>query len=358
MALTLDTPIPEETGHFNTFPVAAAGLLFLGSALSLRANGYVGALVAGEPFVGHAYHKVDNQLGAAGAKSVNCWTGSYRARVALVAGLSDIGAPVYASDDATYTLDPASAAGQYTKVGHVHRRESATHCIVEFQTVQVTGRGGPGADLSKFTFFDDFFGLGLLLAESGSLGLWEDVAVGEGTVAIAADVHSGAAVLTLTATSEAQDAVLYFGDQLQFDIDQLDRMEFRAKVTTPGTGVRVVMGMAGDHNLAKDSVAQAAWFSLDAGLALTAEADDGTNEVDDSAIATITTAVWYDFAIDFRNKADIKFYVNGVQVATGATFSMAAYTGGLQPYFSADKASGTGLTVVTVDYVRVTGRRA
>lgn len=222
---------------------------------------------------------------------------------------------------------------------------------------------------TRVKFFDDFLGsYGSLINATGTwagtvTSVWETVDVGDATEAVVADVSGGAVALTIAATSEAEDAVLYFGDQLNFDIDQLQFMEMRAKVTEPGTGVTVVFGMAGNHNLDKDTVAQNAWFRCEATLAMVCETDDGTHDEDDVAAMTLVTATYYQFLIDFRDTAALKFYVKTedaktwTQVATAGTFNMASYTGNLQPYFSCDKASGTGTGALTIDYVRIIAER-
>jgi hypothetical protein len=46
-----------------------------------------------------------------------------------------------------------------------------------------------------------------------------------------------------------------------------------------------------------------------------------------------------------------------VRVAAGTTFDMSAYSSCVQPVFQLQKASGTDASGVSIDYVRVTGRR-
>lgn len=354
MTLSGNQPLVLELGTLSSLP-AAAQAIYESAALSLRSDGTAGNLVVGEKFLGHCKAGCDNSGGAAGDKNVEIQSGLYKMVVALTTAAGDIGRPVYATDENTYTLDPAGASGPNTLVGVVHRRESASKAVVTMMPATYQPQSEAG---SVIEFFDDFLGIdGALTKETGSVGVWSTVDVGDATEAAVADAHGGAMALVIAATSEAEDAVLYFGDQLNFDIDSLLRMEFRAKFITPGSGVTIVAGMAGDHNLDKDTVAQNAWFRCEGGLALVAESDDGTTDTDDVAIATITTNVWYDFAIDFSDKSALKFFLNGTQVATAGTFSLAAYTGGLQPYFSADKASGTGTGQLIIDYVRILARR-
>lgn len=220
--------------------------------------------------------------------------------------------------------------------------------------------------LAPVYFYDDFLGKDLMLSESGSAGIWEDVVVATGgtvTVATADDFDNGVAQLALDNTDEAQDAVLYWGDVRGIDIANDCVFEMRAGFSVlPTTGVTVVAGMAGDHNAAKDSVTEAAWFRWQASAAALAETDDTTNNNDDiSTGETLVAAAFHIFRIDFTALSDVKFSIDGACVATGTTFDMSNLTAAearMQPYFSLDKASGTGVGTLEVDYVRIWAKRS
>lgn len=255
--------------------------------------------------------------------------------------------------------------GRYIGVAVVSA--ASTDATVEVSLNDPIGFVEGPSDLCMYQ--DDFIALGAnimspaTVTETNRNG-WSVVDVGDATEAAVSNEPCGAMALTLAETSEAEDAVLYHGDQLSFDIDKLRTVEFRAAVVTPGTGVCAVMGMAGAHNLDKDTVAQNAWFRLDASLVLKVETDDGTTDNDDAATGiTLTTATYYWFKIDFTNTSDVKFYVKTegstkyTRVASSTTFDMDQYTSGLQPYFSLDKASGTGTATITLDFIRIISER-
>jgi len=188
--------------------------------------------------------------------------------------------------------------------------------------------------------------------------VWDVVDVGGATQAITADSPNGVFKLHLAATSEAEDAVLYHGDNKTFDVGSGLIAEFRVNVAVNiGTGVTAVFGMAGDHNLAKDSVTEHAWFRLQASNAVLVETDDTTNDLDDKATGHTAVAGTYDiYRIDFTDLDDVKFYINGARVAGSTTFDMSNLTAAeqqMQPYFSLDKASGTGLGDLDIDYVKI-----
>lgn len=210
---------------------------------------------------------------------------------------------------------------------------------------------------------DDFIGYQLRTSESGSTGDWLTVEVGNATVTAGADTANGAAVLALTATSEAQDAVLYMGDNKNFNTKAKASVEFRVNVSVlPTTGVACVFGLAGDHNLDKDTITEGAWFRMQASGAVLAETDDTTNNNDDVSTGHTAVAGTYDvYRIDFHDLTDVRFYINGDHVATGTTFDMSNLSDAeavMQPYMSIDKASGTGVGTIAVDYVRVWSARS
>ena len=191
---------------------------------------------------------------------------------------------------------------------------------------------------------------------------WNVVDVGTATEAIVADSSNGQFLLHLAADNEAEDAVLYHGDNKTFDVG--NGLIFEARVNmavAPGVGVCAVFGMCGDHNLDKDTVTEAAWFRFDASLVCKVETDDTTNNNDDIATGHTAVAGTYDiYRIDFTDLTDVKFYINGTRVASGTTFDMSNLTAGeqqMQPYFSLDKTSGTGLGDINIDYVKIFSNR-
>jgi len=58
--------------------------------------------------------------------------------------------------------------------------------------------------------------------------------------------------------------------------------------------------------------------------------------------------------MDFTIITDVKFYIDGVAVGTGTTFSMANGTNVVtQPFLMAHKETSAGLGVLYVDYVKI-----
>lgn len=215
--------------------------------------------------------------------------------------------------------------------------------------------------IAPLVFYDDFLGTAVL---SDGTVMWSVVEVALNlAIDPLADTANGVMQLTMDADNNAEDAVLYWGDQKGISLKHGAVFECRARVAVaPTLTGQIVFGMAGDHHLDKDSVTESAWFKFDGGLAALAETDDTTNDNDDVATGvTVAVGEYRVYRIDFTNLSDVKFYINGVGVATGTTFDMSNLSDSeavMQPYFSIDKGADTGVGTLWLDYVRIWSNRA
>jgi len=213
-------------------------------------------------------------------------------------------------------------------------------------------------NLAPVSFYDDFLGAAINTTD----GLWALVDVAGATEALVASAANGVFQLALTNANEAQDAVLYWGDQRGVDVGNKAIFEARVKLSVLPTGATcAVWGMANAHNLAKDSVTVAAWFRADGSGVVKVETDDTTNDNDDVATGvTVLATEWHIYRIDFSDLTDVKFYIDGVRVAGSTTFDMSNLTAAeqvCQPYFSLDKAAATTVGTMQIDYVRMWSQR-
>lgn len=229
--------------------------------------------------------------------------------------------------------------------------------MLEFYDGQTHERTAPiGAPC---VYYDDFFAKGLQTTD-----VWTAIDVstsGDSTPLIGADLANGVARFPLDVTSEAQESGFTFGNQRPFVLNQGLIFECRAALSTlPTLLSEAVWGLAGDKNAAADSVAEAIWFKADGNGAIVVENDDTANTNDDVSTGTTLTAGTYAiFRIDCTTITDVHFYINGARVASGTTFNMSTTAGlKLQPYFHIAKASGAGLGVLDVDYVRIWQKRS
>lgn len=140
--LTLDTPRVFETGHdeyLNEVALAASTKIFAGAAVGTT-SGTARPLVAGDPFAGFCTDYCDSTVSSNPAIP----TVGYALRVKVkskgvaqlsvvgVTGVTNEGATVYASDDATFTLTSTSN----TAIGKVERWISGTLCMVAFDSAR------------------------------------------------------------------------------------------------------------------------------------------------------------------------------------------------------------------------------
>lgn len=172
----------------------------------------------------------------------------------------------------------------------------------------------------------------------------------------------GAAVLTLASTTEVENVSLHFGDSLDFDIDLIQRAEFRVKTEAAlDSATVIIFGLTSARNDSPDTIAAGAIFKLGstAGNNVSVETDDTANNNDDVATGKTLVAAYKSFVIDFTGgKSNVKFYINGERVAASTTFDMSNYSAGLQPIVQIQKTSDANTDSVSVDYIQVVSRRA
>lgn len=133
---TLSTDIQRDfqLGNLNDYPVIASDIIYEGAAVGDNGSGYARPLVAGDPFRGFSLEKVDNSTGSAGGKYVRTrMTGRVKLPISGLA-ITDVGKPVYASDDNAFTL----TASTNSFIGRVVSFESTGVGYVEFDAGRST----------------------------------------------------------------------------------------------------------------------------------------------------------------------------------------------------------------------------
>lgn len=220
---------------------------------------------------------------------------------------------------------------------------------------------------APLAFYDDFLGAGAVVIpaagseESGVFWAKKIVGAAPPTVAGVADAAGGVAACTLTSASQKQDAVLYCGDQRNFDVTKGLVLEarFKLSVLPSAAEVQTVLGLSDDWIDGPDNASYYLQVGATANGALVYRSKDGVNTVSASAGVTLTTADWAIARIDASDVTDVAFYINGERVNAAGSVAFAA-TGAnaiLQPYASMYKASGAGVGTLQVDYVKIWTRR-
>lgn len=127
--LQADKPRTYEVGERNDLPVIASDTIFRGAVAGIvPASGHIRPLAAGDKFAGFIETKADNASGAAAAINGRIVSsGKIKLPITGVV-ITDVGQPVYASDDDTFSMLPTD--GPF--VGIVYRFVSTGVAIVEF----------------------------------------------------------------------------------------------------------------------------------------------------------------------------------------------------------------------------------
>ena len=127
--LAINKPRAYELGNRNNFPVIASDIIYEGAAVGIvDATGHARPLTAADRFGGFAEAKADNSLGAAAAIMVAVIKSGEIELPVTGAVITDVGQPVYATDDDTFTFLPVGGVF----VGMVKRFVSAGVAVVEF----------------------------------------------------------------------------------------------------------------------------------------------------------------------------------------------------------------------------------
>lgn len=127
--LAADAVRPHELGDIQEHPVIASDIIYSDAAVGLVAGtGYARPLVGGDKFGGWAERRVDNSAGAAGAKTVRVRARGQIQIPVTGAVITDVGQPVYATDDDTFGFNPVG--GSF--IGFVSRFVSAGIVVVAY----------------------------------------------------------------------------------------------------------------------------------------------------------------------------------------------------------------------------------
>lgn len=219
-------------------------------------------------------------------------------------------------------------------------------------------------------FGDDFIGAGhtagIPAAGSPAAGYpWVKKIVGAAppTVALVTNSSGGTLACALAATSEAEEASLYFNDSLSIDTTKIGQAEWRAALTVApsASGVQAALGLGSAWVGGPTNLARYTLFGWSANGNLLIQSKDGTGNTYSFAAAQIGgSAITSDtamhlFRIDWSNPADIAFFYDGNRVnAVGSVMWAASGANAiLQPWSTVYKPSGTGLATVTLDKIDI-----
>lgn len=127
--LAADSARTYELGDRAEFPVIASDIIYEGAAVGLvDATGHARPLTSADKFVGFAEKRANNSAGAAAAINVRTIKKGEISLSVSGAVITDVGQPVYATDDNTFVFTPVGSVF----IGFVKRYVSSGVVIVEF----------------------------------------------------------------------------------------------------------------------------------------------------------------------------------------------------------------------------------
>ena len=222
-------------------------------------------------------------------------------------------------------------------------------------TGEVTMYDGP------IWFYDDFMGAGhtsIPTTVSSGSNWCAKLVKTSGNPQVGDPSNVGVILISLDATNEKQDAVLYCYDQRCYAGTNGLGYETRIQIPVmPTSGTKCVFGMAAAWADGPNNIAAYLRFSVNGNGLLLAESYDGFTQLSVSTgITILTPAEWHVLRIDASDVTNVKFFVDGNPVCTTTIFPFAAtgVAAQLQPYASAYKASGTSVGTFLLDYVQIT----
>ncbi len=127
-------------GDISAYPVIASDIIWPGAAVGIvDATGHARPLTSVDRFAGFAAKKVDNSTGSAADKNVDVDIRGVKVLDVSGSVITDIGQPVYATDDDTFVFSPVGAVF----IGKVTRWVSAGKVEVQYDALnQIDPYGG------------------------------------------------------------------------------------------------------------------------------------------------------------------------------------------------------------------------
>ncbi len=217
-------------------------------------------------------------------------------------------------------------------------------------------------------FEDDFLGPGSAAFPTAPTAgtFWGKKLVrtaGNPAVANQVAAPGGAALLSIDATAEKQDAVLYWLDDLGLDVSKGGGFELRFNFPViPGANTQVVAGLMSSWIDGPDNNAAYLRAGFRANGAPLGETFDGTTRTSLSLGPAIVNAnEAHVIHCSFLDTTNVLFSLDGNVMTTPSPqtkFAATSPTSVLQPYVAVYKAAGAGTASLAVDYFRAWGNRS
>lgn len=364
-ALTADAQVAfAASQEKREYPVVAGGICYKGGLAGRDPAGYVKPFEPGDDFVGIFWGTVDNSAGSAGAKQATVVTGGDFRFALTGAALANVGAPVFATDDATLAFTGHPDAF----VGRVINYLSANLALVRMRPFGAQAGSGCTehvADGSSLRLTAN------VLTAGGEVivgGLWRGDAIGAGIAGATQGLGvpgQGHVYALLDNDSEAEN-VSFEGPRC-FNIAKGITLEIEATLQTAGTAATDDwdFGLAGGIDISDTQRADMqattasflyALFHLDCnGLDLAFCSDNNTTVVAPTdTLVNLVAQTYNKFKIIVRPTGVVEAWVDAVRVLETTAFSVGS-TGLLAAIFNLEKSTGTAVPEARFKRLRVAG---
>ncbi len=341
------------------YPVGAAETIYKGAFVGVDPAGYAKAFEPGDVLVGVAYGQQNNSAGAAAALDVRVFTQGDLQFTLASAALTDIGKPVFATDDNTIALTGHPDA----YVGRILHYVTTNTVLVRLKAFGEQAPNGVGSLALTLTGFEHFPATGATAGDEHVGGFEFESILGPG-LSGPTDAENAGHTMAFDATGETALASCRTPHEV-FAVDKGITFEVELCITDESDdevdvdwGLGTALTTNSEADIDHADMVQLACFHLD-GLVnnILAQSDDNTTDV-----APVDTLVDNDSSTDVPKKykiivrpdGTVEFWIAGVRVLSATTFAVLS-TANLAAFINMEKVTDAGVAELIFRNLRVAG---
>ena len=347
----------DPRGDILQLPVAAAETIYQNGFVGVDPAGYAKAFVPGDLLVGVADEEVDNSAGTAAAKTVKIVTSGVIEHTLSGAALTDIGKPVYATDDATIALTGHPDA----YVGRITRYAATSTVDVALRSPSEKPPNGVGSAELILTGFEHFPATGATAGDE-HVGAFEFESILGPGLSGPTDGENAGHTMAFDATGETALASVRTPHEV-FPVDKGITFEVELHLTDNGDdemdvdwGLGTALTTNSEADIDHGDMVQLACFHLDGLVAnILVQSDDDTDDV--AAVDTTidnSLSVAKKFKIIVRPTGAVEFWIDGVRAKATTTFAVLS-TAMLAAFINMEKVTDAGVASLIFRNLRVAG---
>jgi hypothetical protein len=356
--------LPDE--GIREFPVVAADIIYRGAYVGMDPAGYVKPFEVGDMFIGIAYEEALNSGGDAGDVDCRVYVGGTFNLVLTSAALTDVGSPVFATNDNTLarTGHPDAWVGtvlHYEKSGYAviklrNPHDKWTQAIGGAQETvsnfahEIVATGVAGAAAHYYSdegfVYQSALGLGILMVTDAPQGI--DFALDAVDEEASATLESGA--LLSVAKGITFEATLHMTDIGDAGGAALLNTDWGI-----GTALTTNSILSIDHA----DMVDLACFHMDGNAAaILFQSDDRTTDtglVDTTIVNVTTAAATKNFKIIVRPAGTVEAWIDSARVLSSTAFLMLAAAEQLCGFVNVSKPSDNTTAALRMIRMRMAG---